>query len=46
MGLSRIDLWSAPLKEIFGNRKNYYRYLAAKELNQWNAWLISLGWRA
>lgn len=33
------------LKEIFGNRKNYARYIAAREWNETRAWLIALGCR-
>lgn len=33
------------LKQIFGNRKNFYRYIEAKKWNQWNQWLFSLGYR-
>jgi len=37
------------IKELFGNRKNYVRYLdafiPAEEWRQWNKWLIGLGWR-
>jgi len=32
------------LKRIFGNRRNYYRYLAQKDWNNWNHWLIGLGY--
>jgi len=32
------------LKELFGNRKNYMRYIEAARWNQWNQWLISLGY--
>ncbi len=33
------------LKKIFGNQKNYQRYLAAKEWNETRKWLISMGCR-
>ncbi len=33
------------LKKIFGNRKNYQRYLAAKKWNETRKWLISIGCR-
>ena len=33
------------LKEIFGNQKNYLRWVAIQEDNIWRNWLISMGWR-
>lgn len=42
--------WDTPflepnLKEIFGNKKNYRRYVAEKKLNLWDSWLIWMGYR-
>ena len=42
-------LFRSPVKQMFGNRKNFRKYYYARidELHweQWNNWLISLGYR-
>lgn len=41
-------LWTinfSMLKQVFGNKKNYDRYVAGVQWNLWNCWLIGLGWR-
>ena len=49
MVTASIDYWGTEyyhkaLKEMFGNKKNYQRYLAELKWNLWNNWLISLGY--
>ena len=43
--LWETDYFGKQLKNIFGNRKNYYRFLAERSWKRWNFWLINLGYR-
>lgn len=38
-------LYHSGLKAIFGNRKNYIRYIITTELRERDAWLLSMGCR-
>ena len=49
MVYTSIDYWEMSyyhkaLKEMFGNRRNYRKYIEARKWNMWNSWLISLGY--
>jgi len=39
------ELFGEGLKNIFGNRKNYERYLASKRFNDFKRWMILMGYR-
>lgn len=43
------SLINSPIKQMFGNRKNFRKYYYAHRKNleyeTWNNWLISLGYR-
>ena len=52
MGTRGMDFWlydsfmyGGAIKETFGNRKNYERWVEIRKFNNWTNWLISLGWR-
>ena len=40
-----FDIYRDWLKSIFGNRKNYYRFVVEKQWNETRAWLINMGCR-
>lgn len=40
-----FEFYRESLKLIFGNRKNYNRYMITQNYNQWTNWLINLGYR-
>jgi len=52
MGTLPLEIWiwdmeyyHKQLKQIFGNRKNYYKYIEIRKWHLWNYWLIGLGYR-
>jgi len=49
MATGIFNFWNSyyykSLKEVFGNNKNYQRWLEERKLETWNNWLISLGYR-
>lgn len=49
MATGIFDYWTSfyynHLEDIFGNYKNYRRWVETRRLNEWNNWLISLGYR-
>lgn len=44
-----FNLYRESIKDVFGNRRNFMRYLyensALQDWRDWNKWLISLGYR-
>ena len=49
MASGYYDFWCGyyyrGLRKIFGNMKNYRRWKEDRKLENWNNWLISLGYR-
>lgn len=39
------QIYFTELKQIFGNKKNYDRYIEQRRWMLWNCWLLSLGYR-